>query len=320
MSGGSKRTPASNRKAGGSTARSPRVAGWLTPRRLLIAACAAALAISVPVGRRWLPDLSSQPEYQVSVDRIFMTPPPDWVPEDIVQQVLSRSELGEGMSLLDETLSERIAAAFHTHPWVESVRRVHKSYPARVHVDVTWRTPVAMVEGVDGYYPVDRHAVLLPPDGFSVEDVDNFPRIIQVASIPLGAIGEAWGDPAVEGAAELAGILVRADADGICWWERLQLQAISVPSRVTLSHDEDELEFILVTKGGSRIFWGRSPLSTHPGELSVSQKLDRLTEYQSAFGGFDDAHGPYEIDIRPWQGIGRSRLAGDSRPQTSSRH
>ena len=72
----------------------------------------------------------------------------------------------------------------------------------------------------------------------------------------------------------------------------------------------------LRTKGGSEILWGRGPSSRHPGELAVAQKLQRLSEYQRDYGGFDDAHGPYQIDIRPWQGIDRGILARDVRETT----
>ena len=79
------------------------------------------------------------------------------------------------------------------------------------------------------------------------------------------------------------------------------------------------VKFELRTKGGSEILWGRGPSSRHPGELAVAQKLQRLSEYQRDYGGFDDAHGPYQIDIRPWQGIDRGILAREVRETTMMR-
>lgn len=96
-------------------------------------------------------------------------------------------------------LSERVAAAFYTHPWVQEVRSVRKSYPARIHVDVVYREPVAMVKGVDGDHPIDR-SILLPARDFSDADIERYPVIERVASVPMGKLGESWGDPAVSGA------------------------------------------------------------------------------------------------------------------------
>ena len=86
-----------------------------------------------------------------------------------------------------------------------------------------------------------------------------------------------------------------------------------MPRRVALIENADELEYELRTKGGTEILWGRGPGSQHPGELAVAQKLQRLSEYQRDFGSFDDAHGPWQIDIRPWQGIAHDTLAKDVR-------
>ena len=143
--------------------------------------------------------------------------------------------------------------------------------------------------------------------------------IERVASVPIGKLGESWGDPAVSGAAELAAAL-NAKRDGKdSWWNELELTAILMPRRVALIEDADKLEFELRTKGGSEILWGRGPSSRHPGELAVAQKLQRLSEYQRDFGGFDDATGPWQIDIRSWHGIDRESLAKDGRETTMLR-
>jgi hypothetical protein len=291
-----------------------RSASWFfRPRPLIISAAVAMTIIAIPVLARKMPKLNERPEYRVSASQISISTPPGWIPEDLAQQVFARAGLEENQSLLDATLSERVAAAFYTHPWVQDVRSVRKSFPARIHVDVVYREPVAMVKGVDGYYPIDRHGILLPARDFSDADVEKFPMIERVASVPLGKLGEAWGDPAVSGAAELAAALVAKCEGKGTWWNELELSAILMPRRVALVEDADELEFGLRTRGGSEILWGRAPGSRHPGELAVALKLQRLSEYRRDFGGFDDAHGPYQIDIRPWQGIDRGFLAKDVR-------
>lgn len=287
-----------------------RVTSWFfRPRQLIITAAVAMTIIGMPVLARKIPKLNDRPEYRIGVEQVSICTPPSWIPPDLAEQVFARAGLAKKQSLLDPTLSERVAAAFYTHPWVQEVRSVRKSYPARIQVDVVYREPVAMVKGVDGYYPIDRHSILLPARDFSDADIERYPVIERVASVPLGKLGESWGDPAVCGAAELAATLNAKREGKNSWWSQLELTAILMPRRVALIEDADELEYELRTKGGSEIIWGRGPSSRHPGELAVDQKLQRLNEYQRDYGGFDDAHGPYQIDIRPWQGIDRGILA-----------
>jgi hypothetical protein len=115
--------------------------------------------------------------------------------EIVAGQVFSTTGLGEQLSLLDPTVSERVAAAFHTHPWIERVISVQKRWPARLVVDVIYREPVAMVRGIDGFYPVDRHGILLPARDFNARDVQTFPVIEQVTSAPAGRLGKTWATP-----------------------------------------------------------------------------------------------------------------------------
>ncbi len=290
-------------------ARSSLVNWFFRPRQLVITASLGLLWLFAPAVIRYLPQLEDRPEYQVGPEQVTLNPAPRWVPPDLIRQVFERAGFDGTESLLDETLSERVAAAFYTHPWIENVRTVRKSFPPRLYVDVVYREPVAMVKGVDGYYPIDRHSILLPPRDFAAADTQRYPVIERVSSVPLGRLGQSWGDPAVAGAAQLAAVLNAAEDGTESWWKRLDLQAILVPRRVAFAEDLDRLEFQLKTRGGSEILWGRAPGTRHPGELTVAQKLQRLNEYQRDYGSFDDAHGPWEIDIRPWNGIGRGLLA-----------
>ena len=284
------------------------------PRTLLLLAGTAAAALIIPTAHRLLPDVSTRAEYIVSPAQITLSPPPHWIPADILQQTIDTAAKSGPLSLLDDSLTERIAAAFHTHPWVDRVLRVQKSWPTRVHVDLVWRRPVAMVACIDGFYPIDANGVLLPARDFAPADLDRYPVIENIASVPLGRVGEAWGDPVVEQAAALAAEFLNSNEPDTNWWQLFQLAAIVAPGRTTLNTSVDELEFQLRTSGGSTILWGRGPDSLHPGELSTERKLERLAEFTERFGPIDDAHGAWQLDIRPWQGIRRSLLAADPQP------
>jgi len=289
------------------------------PGTLCLLASIVAAFVLYPVYRRWLPELDARPEYRISEARIALTPPPRWIPTDIIRQVFEQAGLTEPLSLQDPTLCERIAAAFHTHPWIDKVISVRKSWPARIHVDVSYRTPVAMVRGTDGFYPIDSHGTLLPGRDFAAADVDRYPIIDNVASVPVGRLGEAWGDPAVAEAAFLAAVLLQQEDSQQPWWERLQLAGIEVPSSVSPGDSIENMQFVLCTRGGSRILWGRGPGCQHPGELEVARKLERLAEFQKRYGRIDDEHGPWLIDIRQWDGIRKGLLSAAAPGSTPAR-
>jgi hypothetical protein len=293
---------------------SQRVLRWVfRPKRLVVVSTLALLWLFWPQVRQELPTIADREEYLVGPAQVTITPLPRWVPSDLVEQVFHRAELDKPLSLLDEQLSERIAVAFYTHPWIEDVHRVSKVFPARVQVEVTYRQPVAMVKGIDGHYAIDRHGYLLPPRDFSLADVEQYPVIHQISSTPKGGPGEPWGDPAATGAAQLAAILLQTNEAGQTWWEALDLQAILAPGRLTPNADPADLEFQIATPGGSRIRWGRAPDTKHPAELTVAQKLQRMVDYHRDFGSFDDGPAPQAIDIRHWQATRRSLLATEDR-------
>lgn len=296
-----------------STTLSQRFVRWLfSPMKLCVLAIGVITWLFLPRWTAALPQLDQQPEYQITAQQIQVTPPPHWIPEDIVDKVLARAGFHESMSLLDPRLSETVALAFHTHPWIERLVRVKKSYPARLHVEVVYRKPVALVEVAGGgYFPVDRLGYLLPNEDFRPADRERYPIVRGVQTAPMGYVGESWGDPVVAGAAHLAEALTEETASGTSWWDALQLRSIVAPSMVTQAATSDEIQYRFETVGGSQIYWGRPPGTQHPGELTVDQKLERLAEYHRSYRGFDSSPSPFLIDIRHWQGTRRSLLAAE---------
>jgi len=312
------RAPASRKRKSRSPTISQRLVRWMfRPARLVLAATLALSWLLWPQVERQLPQLQNQEEYRVGVEHVIITAPPHWVPPDLVEQVFARAGFDESLSLLDPELSEKIALAFYTHPWIEGLKQVRKSYPARIHVEVVYREPVAMVEVVGGsYYPIDRHGYLLPNTDFSTADIGRYPIIKDVTSVPIGNLGESWGDPAVIGAAQLAAVLTRNNEAGQSWWTALGLKTIHAPRRLAVDDEVDDLQFRIGTGGGSQILWGRAPATRHPGELTVAKKLKRMAEYHH-INGFDDALEAFVLDIRPWRGTKRSLLAAE--PESSAR-
>lgn len=274
------------------------------PKALVPLAVLVLAAFCSPVVVRHLPDLRQRDEYTLSTTEIEITPPPRWVPADLVDQVVQQANLPETVSLLEDDLAGRILEAFEGHPWVAEVRSVRKSMPARLTVELRYREPVAMVQMKAGFYPVDKKGTLLPPQDFAISEAKRYPRITNVQSVPQGSAGTAWGDVVVLGAARIAEALAPH-------WEEFELAAIRAPRPTSAHTTIDDLTYVLITRGGSRILWGRAPGADHPGELTAEQKVGRLQEYLARFEQFDRPHGPYEIDIRHWREISRRPLSMD---------
>ncbi len=274
---------------------------WFQPWWLAGIALVCGFIILIPRLMKSLPDIGTRPEYQLHATDIQVTKIPQWVPPDLVTQIAAQAKLSPTRSILDETLTIDLAEAFRQHPWVEKVVKVTKSVPARVDVELVYRRPVAMVEIPTGLLPVDAHGVLLPPTAFTSEIAQRYPLIMQPKTSPRGAVGKPWGDPQVAAAAKLASVLLPH-------WQDFRLTAIVIPAGIDLRAPSEELVFQLVTQGGSRIVWGRAPGVIYPLELSADQKIGRLEECLTRFGGFDQPDGPYEIDIRHFQEITRVRL------------
>ena len=268
------------------------------PRVLLSIALLGAGAVLYPALLRMLPDLSQRDEYRLQASEIDFPEPPRWIPEDLLDQVIERGQLPEELSVLDESLAQQVAHAFEQHPWVTKPVQVRVSVPARVEVTFEYRKPVAMVEVSDGFYPVDDRAVLLPPRDFPPSELARYPKIVGLRSTPLGGVGSTWGDARVIGAAQIAVILLP-------YWSEWGLQNIEVPKRTEAQQKYEDLEFVVNTRGGSKIIWGRPPGHQHPLEITADQKIGKLKTYLSACESFD---GNWEININTLMEVRRNPL------------
>ncbi len=282
--------------------------GWLFPSNLLLAlSCLVAAFVFLPKFVPQLPDLSRNSQYRLATSRIEITPPPHWVPHDLVDQVAKRAGLPTQLSLLDEDLTQRVAQAFEQHPWVKGNVHVRASVPAQLQVDLEYREPVAIVRAKNGSYPIDVEAIVLPAADFSPAQMAKYPVVENVGSQPSGPAGTRWRDVTVQGAARLAALLQTH-------WQEFGLKSIRAPARPQTQVAWDELSFQLGTRGGSRIIWGRPPGSKRPGELPAEKKIERMKYYLRQHGPFDSSLGPCEFDITHWCDISRKPIAERGTP------
>lgn len=254
---------------------------------------------------KFAPTILSGPDYLVTAECIVVNPPPEWIQSDVVGESVLNGSL-DGLKITENRLTVKVADAFAMHPWVEEVVRVHKSFPARVEVELRYRKPVAMVEvmsnGHPALFPVDRLGVLLPPQDFMppqdfVPPVDFDPaaatrylRINVGLSWPAGPVGTPWGDNKVAGAAEIADLLGTQ-------WQKLGLLRVIVET----DSEEPALRlpslYVITAENGSRILWGHAPGKEISREATADTKLARLVRYCENAGRLTDTP-PQQIDLR----------------------
>jgi hypothetical protein len=249
--------------------------------------------------RTWGVPAARGPEYLISAEKIEATPRPTWIHSNVVEEVVRSGSL-EHQSILDPQLTIKVADAFRLHPWVRSVRRVSKSRPAKVEVDLEYRRPAALVEVTTpearGVLPVDDEGVLLPRGDFVdeqgqlISEALKYPVIVGGDSIPQGAPGAAWGSKTIYEAARIAVVL--GDA-----WVKCGLWKIA-PVPPDDAGSAPELSFVLLARNGSRVLWGPAPGGKRNDAALTKAKIEKLLEYVVRNRPFDGAARPVEIDLR----------------------
>ncbi|WP_428304541.1 cell division protein FtsQ/DivIB [Lacipirellula sp.] len=275
----------------------PKIADAMTRRRFK-----AAVAIGVVGLMAWgaksawrvaAPTIAAREGYLVPADRITVTDPPEWIVSDVRAQVVETAGLDRRLSILDPGFAESVKQPFAMHPWIRSVDRVEKRVPAGVFLEVTYRKPVAVIETPDGnsrkLLPADIMGVLLPAEEVPLIRREHLPRVTGIVGQP--PVGQAWEDPRVYGAVEIAAMLGHL-------WEQLHLQEITPSTRPEVSGTHQYFVYELVSRHGTRIQWGPAPRAKLPGEDAFAVKLERLQECIKKYGPLDSLDAPGTINVR----------------------
>ena len=290
----------------------------LQPRILGTIALAGLFVVIIPAIPAIWPAVGQRAKFQMSADRIDLMASKSteqagqdrtahpvttrWKPHEIIQQVAEKHPEWQGRSLLDSSLVSDLAQAFSKYPWIASVDRVEKTRQGRILIEITYRTPAAVVETQRGLSVVDAAGNLLPND-LLTEDYEQLPHLKRIRSIPNGPVGSPWGDPLVAAGAKLcAALMPKGTIDS--HWKRYALEAVvaPLPSRETVANESIPPVFELLTQGGHRIIWGHAP-GDDSLEPSVEQKLGRLDSYIQQHHSLDLPADTLEIDIRKFDSI-----------------
>ena len=296
-----------------------RLVEWSFQPRVLGALVLAMLFVVVlPAMPSLWPTISQSPKFRFAPEPIDLTEPTEWVPHGIARQIAEAHPEWKDRSLLEDNLVADLAAAFRKHTWIASVDRVEKTRQGRVKVEVTYRSPVAMVETPQGLVPVDADGVVLPPEDVRPSDRERLPRLKGIRSIATGMTGRKWPDPLVISGAKLcAALLPKGNFDTI--WKRYGLLAVVAPDRSQLSPEEmlSPPVFELLTQRQRTIIWGHPPdIDSH--EPSTAKKLERLAGYVKMRKSLDQPPGNLAIEIHRLSGVKLVPLSEPS-PQQSRR-
>ncbi|QEG35355.1 cell division protein FtsQ/DivIB [Bythopirellula goksoeyrii] len=257
------------------------------------------------------PSIIHRPPYLLSAERITATPPPEWIAADVCSEVVHNTGLNGRLSTLDDSFMSVVEDAFVLHPWIASVVKIRKLYPDGVHVEVTYRKPVAVVEmsSPQGMLlvPVDQQAVHLPSKDVPELYKRYLPRIQNVVERP--PVGQRWDDLRVTGAADLAMRL--SDV-----WEQLSLVDILPSTRPEILDEHRYYVYDLMTRGGTRVVWGAAPAQAPPGEDDFTAKLERLRSCVADIGPLDSVHSPEVVDVRNQLSVTPRTVRKEVEPRT----
>jgi len=297
------------------TTRPDRAAQWIAQRMRVLVALVVVVLLGWGTHGVWhyyAPQISQRSNYLLSDQRITISILPEWITGDVRTEAVRNAGLAGRLSILDEAFPQVIEDAFALHPWVQSVDRITKNYPAGVHVELTYRRPVAVVElvhqNVVQLVPIDRNGVHLPASEVPNIRKRYLPRIGNILERPPE--GQPWTDPRVLGAAELATQLEQV-------WESLHLVDILPSARPEVRAGYRYFVFDFITRGGTRIVWGAAPGATPPGEDEFTVKLERLRSYEQHNGLLDKTFGPKVVNVRTELAVQPRTAKKRHRPRTA---
>jgi hypothetical protein len=222
-------------------------------------------------------DLSATPEYQVLTDSMRVEPLP-WMTAAVVAELDLRAldpTFPDTFSLLDKSVAPRIAAAYESSPWIESVERIVKHDPRvdsgtpPLEVFLKFRRPAAFIEVRDGFLLVDSQGVRLP-GAYGAPHVGAVDlMIVRGVTVPPPEVGRKWDDPALA-----AGVRV---AEAVNARQKTFKLAYIDVSNVGGRVNPRASEVSLVTEQNTQIKWGMAP--THQAALLQEKTPEEKVAY-----------------------------------------
>lgn len=168
---------------------------------LTLGAAAALLFALSLLGDQARRNISSRDRYTLRFADIRCEPPPGTSRETFLTEVRYAADAAQTVQLLDPELVSRLATAFATHPWVQTVDAVTVEPPDVVTVNLSYRKPALKVAQPAGARAVDAKGILLPLSA----PTDGLPELLGAPILPENAAaGRPWPANVVVRAAPVA--------------------------------------------------------------------------------------------------------------------
>ncbi len=248
----------------------------INPVTLMICVCVIAIAL----WNRYHARLDLPVNQPINQLVLHLNTPPEWIKTDIRNVAIQESQLDE-IQLGEPRAVEMVAASFAVQPWVKSVRQIRKT-PTGIHVDLMYRSPVALVEiGNDALFPVDDEGVVLDSRDFVLPDsIRDYWRIWVPRPMTNGLMaGRRWDDMRITDSINIANA-----------WQGQHRNAglIHIVNRSEPTRDRMRLTFYeLWTPKGTKIIWGNPPGYEVAGEASAAEKIQAIHSFIECEGPLD---------------------------------
>lgn len=227
--------------------------------------------------------------------KIEINPIPAYVSPAFLNEVRNQAQLPEPLDAREPKLAENLQQAFQQHPWVQQVEGVQLLPRGRILVRLIYRRPVAEVAMTSTKEWVDALGIRLPPSPTLIEKSVGIIRIMGQVPPPAAPPGKPWGDPGVEIAARLAGLLEN---------ERSHWQLIAIE----LAADPLLPELRLRTRDGTQVLWQELREPASESHKLEEPRLRQLRGYCDQYGSLEKPAGPYVLDVRSGKGIVRRAI------------
>jgi hypothetical protein len=272
------------------------------PRRTLtglkalgVFAVAVALVIGWRYGERFLLDYAKdRQDNRITPAMVELVEAPGWMSEGIKDQIRQTACVPIDPDPMDGRSLRNSAEALRDDPWVREVHQVSRRSGGRVLVSATYRRPVAVIAGKDGYHLVDEQGVCLPGlyQAYELQRL-GLVMVLGVTTAPPANAGEVWPGEEVHAGLSLVRLLADEPYMG-------KIRSFDVGQR----DDRGRLRLVLHTEDGT-VRWGLPPGEEHAIEPDAQVKLGWLRQLAqrdadlSTGGRVIDIYGPVPGQRQP---------------------
>lgn len=252
--------------------------------------------------RRWN---NRQADFFADFSRIKILKEPDWIPRGVQSEILGGFPSSGGVNVSREEAFTSVKERFVQNPWVEDILSIECRFPNSLFIRAKLRKPFCLAKQEGRIFLMDGKGVRLPGEySQSPHEFKDFLLILTGISSEPPEPGKPWNDPAI-----LDGISVVKELFSSL--KKREIEESGIVS-IDLSNlrgciDPRLSEIVLLSKGRTKIGWGRSARSRRFGELSVEEKVRNLREVLYRIPGLEglalvEVRFPNPI-IVPWRSL-----------------